>query len=87
MEEGAEKVSIVDIKTSKGVYADQRLQVAAYGRLWNENHPHQPIEEYHIIQLGKDDGSFHHHYWPELDKEWEAFQHALGLHRLKKVVS
>ena len=78
--------AIVDLKTSKGVYPDHKIQVAAYGRLWNENYPDNPIQAYYILQLGKEDGSFHYHYWPNLEKAWEAFEALLVLHRLKKEV-
>lgn len=78
--------AIVDLKTSKGVYPDHKVQVAAYGRLWNENYPDNPIRAYYILQLGKEDGSFHYHYWPNLDKAWEVFEALLVLHRLKKEV-
>ena len=78
--------AIVDLKTSKAVYADHKIQVAAYGRLWNENYPDNPIQAYYILQLGKEDGSFHYHYWPNLEKAWEAFEALLILHKLKKEV-
>lgn len=77
--------SIVDLKTSNDVYADHRIQIAAYGRLWDENFPDQPIQAYYLLRLGKD-GSFAYHYWPELDNAWEAFRSLLSLHTLKKVV-
>ena len=78
--------AILDLKTSNGVYPDHRIQVAAYGRLWNENKPETPIQAYYILQLGKEDGSFHYHYWPELRDEWEAFKCLLKLHELKKKI-
>lgn len=78
--------AIVDLKTSKGVYPDHKIQVAAYGKLWNENYPDNPIQAYYILQLGKEDGSFHYHYWPELEKAWQAFLAVRKLHTLKKEV-
>lgn len=78
-------VSIVDIKTSNDVYADHRIQIAAYGKLWNENYPDKPVQAYYLLRLGKD-GSFAYHYWPELENAWEAFKCLLTLHNLKKVV-
>ncbi len=78
--------SIVDLKTSNGIYPDHLIQVAAYGQLWNEHHPEDPICAYYILQLGKEDGSFHYHYWRELDVPWRAFLHLLGLHELKRLI-
>lgn len=69
-------LGIVDIKTSKDIYFSMRVQVAAYGRLWMENYPDQPIKGYHILRLGSQ-GDFSHHYWPNLDEEWEAFKACL----------
>ena len=63
-----------DLKTSKDVYADHKIQLAAYQRLWDENHPERPITGgLHLLRVGKEDGSFHHHWWPELNNAWEAF--------------
>ena len=77
---------ILDLKTSGGVYPDHLIQLAAYGELWNENHPEQKIEGYYLLRLGKEDGSFHYHYWPSLPTAWEAFLCLLRLHELKKKI-
>jgi len=48
---------LVDFKTSKTgeVFADHLLQLAAYGILWEENFPAEPLNEgYHLIVLPKD---------------------------------
>lgn len=66
--------SLWDLKTSKDVYPDHRIQLASYGKLWNETHPEDPIRGgYHLLQVGKEDGSFHHHWYPSLEKEWQVF--------------
>jgi hypothetical protein len=68
------KLAIGDWKTSNGIYSDMLCQVAAYGKLWEENHPEQPIEGgYHIIRFDKTYGDFNHHWFPELDDGWEYF--------------
>ena len=43
--------SIVDLKTSGGTYSDHLIQIAAYGQLWNEHHPDDPIRAYYILML------------------------------------
>ena len=77
---------ILDLKTSKDVYADHRIQLAAYGALWNETHPDDPATGYHLLRVGKEDGGFAHYYWPSLTDEFEAFYHLAELYRLKKAV-
>lgn len=55
-------LGLVDFKTSNSgeVYEDMVLQLAAYGILWNETHPDEMLESYHLIVLPKD-GSKHVH--------------------------
>ncbi len=55
-------LGLVDFKTSASgeVYEDMVLQLAAYGILWNETHPDEPLESYHLLVLPKD-GSKHVH--------------------------
>jgi hypothetical protein len=76
--------AIVDLKTSNAVYADHKIQIAAYGHLWNENHPDNPIQAYYLLQLSKEDGSFAYHYWPSMPNSWKAFKQLLTLHQLQK---
>jgi len=76
-------LAIVDIKTSKGVYFSMKVQVAAYKELWNENYPDRPINSCHILQLSPD-GGFAHHYYPNLNPEWEVFLHCLGIYKILK---
>lgn len=81
------ETAIVDLKTSNGVYQDHLIQLAAYGQLWNEHNPENPIRAYYLLRLGKNDGSFHYHYWPQLDRAREVFNHLLKVHKLKKQVT
>jgi hypothetical protein len=76
-------LNIVDIKTSSGIYFSMRVQVAAYGLLWNENNPDNPIKGYRILQLGAE-GDFHEGYWPNLDHEAQVFLNALNIYQILK---
>jgi hypothetical protein len=79
---------IVDWKTSKAVYPDHVIQLAAYYQGWNETNPdHQLTGGAHLLQLGKEDASFSHHWYGDLAKPWEAFKHLLELHKLKKLIT
>jgi hypothetical protein len=81
------KRGIIDIKTGN-VYPEVLLQVVAYGMLWNEQHPGSPVEEYHILGLGKEDGSFHHHRWDAavMQPAWDAFCAGLTVWRAAKIL-
>lgn len=49
-----EEYEILDWKTSKRIYPDAVIQVAAYRRLWNENNPARRIEKCRIVRFGKE---------------------------------
>jgi hypothetical protein len=62
------KRSMGDWKTSGKVYGEYLAQVAAYGILWEENFPDEPIDGgYHLLRFDKEYGDFHAHWWGELD--------------------
>ncbi len=83
-------LAVGDWKTSNGVYVDHLLQLAAYGNLWTENFPDQPITGgYHLVRFSKpehpdDPVHFVHHHWANLDAGWEAFKHCRALYELQK---
>jgi hypothetical protein len=65
---------LLDYKTSNGVYSDMLIQLAAYKNLWEENRPDLPITGgCHLLRFAKERGDFAHHYFQELDDEWEQF--------------
>lgn len=78
------RTSILDLKTGSGIYPEYLAQIRAYGELWNVNHPEQPITEYHLLRLGKEDGSFHHHRYSAeaLELSWDLFKAALEVNRV-----
>lgn len=74
-----------DWKSSNGVYPDYLIQVAAYGQLWREAHPDEPIDGgYHLLRFDKTYGDFKHHWWGELDAAWRAFLHLRELYDIEK---
>lgn len=74
-----------DWKTSARVYPEYLVQLAAYGQLWDENHPDDPIlGGFHLLRFDKEYGDFHHHYWAELDAAWHAFLHLRELYEINK---
>jgi len=75
-----DRPAILDWKTSGRIYPEYLVQLAAYGALWDENHPDAPITGgFHLLRFDKRHGDFHHHYWAELDRAWIAFRHLLAL--------
>lgn len=79
------RLGIMDFKTANALYPDNLCQIAAYGQLYKECNG-QDVQEYHLIRLSKEDGSFHHHCWPAraMEPAWEAFRHARQLYELEK---
>lgn len=74
-----------DWKSSAKIYPEYLVQIAAYGKLWEEHHPIEPIDGgYHLLRFDKEFGDFHHHYWGELERAWEAFLHMRELYEIDK---
>lgn len=74
-----------DWKTSNAVYGEYLIQVAAYGKLWQEHFPDEPIDGgFHLLRFDKTYGDFHHHWWGELDRAWDAFLHLRALYDIDK---
>lgn len=66
--------AVLDWKSSSGIYPEYVVQVAAYGLLWNELHPSDPITGgYHLVRFDKQHGDFHHHYWAEANDAARMF--------------
>jgi hypothetical protein len=84
------ELSLLDWKTSNGVYADYLLQLAAYQILWEENYPDRPIKGgFHLLRFSKpehpsDPTSFDHRYWSHLDLAKEQFLLLLAAYKLDK---
>jgi hypothetical protein len=79
------KRAMGDWKTSNNVYPEYLVQVAAYGKLWEENFPDEPINGgFHLLRFDKNYGDFHAHWWGELDRAWDAFLHLRELYEIDK---
>lgn len=80
--------SVVDWKTSNRIYEKDLCQVAAYANIYNETHSDDPVTDCHILRVGKDDGSFHHHHWSieALDPAFSAFLHCLSLRSIRPLM-
>jgi hypothetical protein len=68
------RIALGDWKSSKKVYMDNILQLAAYIILWEESFPDQPITDgAHIVRFSKDYGDFEHRSFDNLDLEKRQF--------------
>lgn len=68
------KRAMGDWKSSNGIYGEYLAQLAAYGQLWKENFPDQPIEGgFHLLRFDKTHGDFTHKWWGELDAGLKYF--------------
>lgn len=66
------KRAILDWKTSKAVYTDMLLQLAAYALLWEEARD-EIVSVGHLCRFSKKTAGFEHRYWPELGLAKEQF--------------
>jgi hypothetical protein len=80
------KIILQDFKTSSGIFDEMIYQVSAYDRLWNEVNTAFPIDEVHLLRLGKDDGAFEDHIVPEdrIVNGFEIFLHLLEVYNLRR---
>lgn len=78
------KRAIADVKTSRAIYPEMLLQIAAYGIL-DEEHGHTIDGGYHLLKFSKqehlgDPVRFAHFYWDQLDTARRAFIRARSLY-------
>jgi len=65
---------LIDWKTPDGgPYVDTILQLSAYGILWEQDNPFDPIDGYHCIRFDKETADFTHSFWGELEEAKEQF--------------
>jgi hypothetical protein len=76
---------LIDLKTSKGVWPEMKVQVAAYKYAY-EQQEGKRIDECHLLQLNKEDGSFQHHSLSreQVDDAWLVFEHCRRLYEIQK---
>ena len=81
------KLALVDIKTSKGIWPEMIVQIAAYGAAY-ESQEGEKIENYHLLQLSKSGISFQHFkISPEkIETAFAVFKHCRELYDLQKIM-
>jgi hypothetical protein len=80
------QLSLLDWKTSKAIYAEYLIQLAAYAHLWNSNRGEQITGGIHCCRFDKSTGGFAHHWWPSeaLEPAWNAFLRLRDLYDLER---
>ena len=79
------KRTLGDWKSSNKTGPKMLMQVAAYGKLWAEHHPNEPLDGgYDLLRVDKKNGDFKHMHWDELDRAWDAFLHLRALYDINK---
>lgn len=81
-----EQIALLDYKAAGGTYADNVVQIAGYGVLWDELHPDDPVKRYQVLRIDKENGGFHWSSWPAvaLEPARDAFRAARALYDLKR---
>ena len=75
-----------DWKTSNAIYPEHLIQLAAYGALWKENRPQEPIEGYQIMRFSKHHPDFEERRFRDLDDAWQMFLALRRAYELDKKV-
>jgi len=80
------KFCLLDWKTSRGIYSEYLIQLAAYEHLWNVNRTEQITGGIHTCRFDKSTGGFSHHWWPSeaLRPAWRAFVALRELYDLQR---
>jgi len=76
---------LIDLKTSRNIYPEHKIQTAAYKYAYEEQEGVE-IARCIIVQLSKEDGSFQHHKLSkeQVDDGWEVFRLCRQLYDLQK---
>ena len=74
---------VIDWKTSKAVYPEYHLQVAAYAKAVEDIYG-KPVDATYILRCDKATGMFEAVRSTDTDKDFEAFLSALSLYRRLK---
>ena len=79
-------LALLDWKTSKGIYSEYLIQLAAYEHLWNANRREHITGGIHCCRFDKSTGGFSHHWWPSeaLAPAWQSFIRLRDLYDLER---
>lgn len=77
------KKTLIDLKTSKGIFPEHKLQVTAYWKLLEENN--QPVQDIHILRIGRNQAEgFEDIVVGMSETRWKIFRHLLAIYKLNR---
>ncbi|NDC23487.1 MAG: hypothetical protein EBZ49_05085 [Proteobacteria bacterium] len=82
-----EELTLVDFKTSGGLWQDYLFQVSAYANLWEENFRRLPIQRLLLVRLDKETGEHETKSLTEWRRHWEVYVALLRLAKRVKDIS
>lgn len=82
-----EELTLVDFKTSGGLWQDYLFQVAAYANIWEENYRRLPIQRLLLVRLDKETGEHETKGLTEWKRHWEVYVALLRLAKRIKDIS
>ena len=74
-----EELTLVDFKTSGGLWPEYSYQVAAYAELWQENFRRLPIQHLLLVRIDKESGEYETKQISEWKRYFEVFVACLRL--------
>jgi hypothetical protein len=77
-------LSLIDFKSTNAVYPEHRIQLAAYQWLYEEHYGISPPT--HLLQIGKEEPTFHHYQYPDLSSEFAVFKALIHINGLRKQI-
>jgi len=81
-----DRLYLYDIKTSKGVYEEMKVQLGCYTGMYEELFPDRHIHGGVILRLDKESGDFHYHAISRetMDIGFKIFKHCRSIYHLKR---
>jgi hypothetical protein len=82
-----EDLTLVDFKTSGGLYDSYDFQVAAYATLFEENYRRLPIRNLLLVRIDKTKGVHQTRHLTSWKRQWEVYVALLRLAKRIKDIS
>ena len=80
------RLALGDWKSSKAIWSDYLLQMAAYRILWNENREEQLTGGFHLVRFSKEHGDMEHRHYPDLAEAEHIFLFLREAYALDKLL-
>ena len=77
---------LLDLKTSKGIYDEYKIQLAAYKEGWEELNPKKPIYKVIVVHIDKETADLSlHQFSDDLRHFFSIFKHLRAIYVLQKI--